>query len=122
MARTRTKTNDSTTTQNTNTNERNNTMSTMFTPIEDEATLADILAGARGRGDYKTVMKAFIEAGVRLAQIPLDGGLFEGKKAQTVKTGFENVKTSKEPPEGSESIKVVKKNDQIYLVNQAVAS
>lgn len=117
MARSRTSSTSGTTT----TNERN-TMSTMFTPIEDEATLAEILAGARGRGDYKTVMEAFIDAAVRLAQIPLDGGLFEGKKAQTVKTGFENVKTSKTPPEGADKIKVVKKNDQIYLVNQAVAS
>lgn len=96
--------------------------STMFTPITDEATLAQVLAGARGRGDYKTILSAFIEAGVRLAQIPLDGGMLEGKNAQTVKTGFENAKSSKEPPEGADQVKVVKKDDLIYLVNSAVAS
>jgi hypothetical protein len=111
-------------TATTTTREEVNNMATsdMFSIIEDEDTLADILRGARGRGDYKTVMVAFIEAGVRLAQIPLDSGLFEGKQAQTVKTGFDNVKNSKEPPEGSDKVKVVKKNDQIYLVNQAVVT
>jgi hypothetical protein len=97
-------------------------MSDYFQPIEDADVLADILAGARGRGDYKVVMEAFITAGHRLVQIPLDGGLFNGKKPQTVKTGFENVKTSKEPPAGSDKVKVVKKNDQVYLVNQAVTA
>jgi hypothetical protein len=99
-----------------------NTMSDMFTPIEDTDLLADILAGARGRGDYKTVLKAFIESEHRLVEVPLTGGLFEGKKAQTVKTGFENAKNAKEPVEGSDKVKVVKKGDQIYLVNQAVAA
>jgi hypothetical protein len=97
-------------------------MSDMFTPITDEDTLAEILAGARGRGDYKTVMVAFRDAGIRTAEVPLDRGLFEGRKAQTVKTGFDNVKTSKEPPEGSDKIRVIKKNDKVYLVNQAVAA
>lgn len=107
--------------QSTETKE-NNVMSEMFTPIDDEATLADILAGAHGRGDYKTVLTAFLNAGIRLAQIPLDSGLFQGRKPQTVKSGFENVKSSKEPPEGADQVKVVKKNDQVYLVNQAVAT
>jgi hypothetical protein len=105
-----------------NDNKESNAMSTMFQPIEDEATLADILSGARGRGDYKQVLAAFIQAGVRLAQIPLDAGAFEGKKAQTVKTGFENAKNSKEPPEGASEVRVIKKNDAIYLLNNAVAA
>jgi hypothetical protein len=112
------------------TTKESNTMSTMFTPIDDEQALADILSGARGRGDYKTVLKAFIDAGIRLAQVPLDGGLFEGKKAQTVKTGFENAKSGKEPPEGAAEIKVVKRTtgegdnkvEAVYLVNQAVSA
>jgi hypothetical protein len=94
----------------------------LFTPIEDEATLAEVLSGAHGRGDYKTVMAAFIDAAIRIAQIPLDRGLFEGRKDTTVKSGFENVKTSKEPPAGADKVKVVKKNGNVYLVNQAVAS
>jgi len=105
-------------------------MSDMFTPIESEEELASILAGARGRGEYKTVLKAFIEAGIRLAQIPLDTGLFEGKKAQTVKTGFENAKNAKEPVAGSDKVKVVKRTtgegdnkvEAVYLVNQAVSA
>ncbi len=108
--------------QSTATTKESNGMSTMFTPIEDEATLADILSGARGRGDYKQVLEAFINAGVRLAQIPLDGGAFEGKKAQTVKTGFENAKSSKNPPEGAAEVRVIKKNDAIYLLNNAVSA
>jgi coenzyme F420-reducing hydrogenase beta subunit len=97
-------------------------MSDMFTPIDDTDLLADILSGARGRGDYKTVIGAFIESGHRLVEVPLTAGLFEGKKAQTVKTGFENAKNAKEPVEGSDKVKVVKKGDQIYLVNQAVTA
>lgn len=102
--------------------ESDSNVSTMFTPIDDADTLADLLSGAHGRGDYKTVLKAFIDAGIRLAQVPLGEGLFEGKKPQTVKTGFENAKTSKEPPAGADQVKVVKKNDQIYLINQAVSA
>lgn len=109
--------------RNRNTQESDSNVSTtMFTPIDDAATLQDLLSGARGRGDYKTVLAAFIAAGIRLAQVPLDSGLFEGKKPQTVKTGFENAKDSKEPPEGAAEVKVVKKNDQIYLINQAVTA
>ena len=112
------------------TTKESNTMSDMFTPIESEEELASILAGARGRGEYKTVLKAFIEAGIRLAQIPLDTGLFEGKKAQTVKTGFENAKNAKEPVAGSDKVKVVKRTtgegdnkvEAVYLVNQAVSA
>jgi len=117
MARPRSnKTNESTTIK------ENTVMSDMFTPIEDTDLLADILSGARGRGDYKTVIKAFIDSGYRLVEVPLTSGLFEGKKAQTVKTGFENAKNAKEPAEGSDKVKVVKKGDQIYLVNQAVSA
>jgi hypothetical protein len=94
--------------------------STMFTPIEDDATLADILAGARGRGDYKLVLDAFIKSGYRLVEVPLTEGAFAEKKPQTVKTGFENAKSGKEPPEGAAEVKVVKKDDKIYLVNQAI--
>jgi len=100
----------------------NENKQTLFQAIDDENILADVLAGARGKGDYKTVMEAFINAGIRLAQIPLDSGLFDGKKPQTVKTGFDNVKTSKAPPEGADQVQVVKKNDQIYLLNKAVSS
>lgn len=106
----------------TSTKENSNMSEGMFTPIEDTDLLADILAGARGRGDYKTVLGAFIESGHRLVEVPLTGGLFEGKKAQTVKTGFENAKNAKEPVEGSDKVKVVKKGEQVYLVNQAIAA
>jgi len=93
----------------------------MFTPIESEETLAEILAGARGRGDYKVVLDAFIKSGYRLVEVPLTEGAFAEKKPQTVKTGFENAKSGKEPPEGAAEVKVVKKDDRIYLVNQAIA-
>jgi hypothetical protein len=99
-------------------------MSEMFTPITDETELQDILSGARGRGDYKTIMQAFLNAKVRLAQIPLDTGLLadagQPKKASTAKTGFENVKGSKTPPEGAADVKVIKKGEQVYLLNTAV--
>lgn len=111
--------------RNRNTTEQNenkeNTLSEgMFTPVEDTDLLAQILATSHGRGDYKAVMSAVIESGHRLVEIPLDRGIFQGRKDTTVKSGFENVKTSKEPPEGADKVKVVKKDGAIYLVNQAV--
>ena len=111
----------STPTSTTNTKKENH-MSTLFTPIDDADELASILAGARGRGDYKTVLEEFIGAGIRLAEIPLTMGLFENKKASTVKTGFENAKNGKKPPERADQVKVIKKEDKVYLVNQAVAT
>lgn len=103
-------------------NEGESTMSStetapMFTPIDDEATLAEILASSHGRGEYKAVLQAFLNAEVRLAEIPVGE-----RKAQTVKTGFENAKTGKEPPEGSANVKVIKKNDKVYLLNNAVTA
>ncbi len=116
MARTKTKT------QN-NTTQGENNMSSMFTPITDEAQAADILAGAAGRGDYRTILEAFIQAGVRIAEVTLNEGLLEGRtNAQTVKTGFDNVKSSKKPLEGADQIKVVKKDERVYLVNGAVSA
>ena len=109
----------------------NSNMSTLFTPIDDADVLAQVLSGARGRGDYATILVAFRDAGIRLAQIPLDQGLLEGKSAQTVKTGFENAKAStKNPIEGADKLKVVKRStgegdkkvESVYLVNQAVES
>ena len=98
-------------------------MSTMaFDPITDEAEINEVQAGARGRGDYKVVLQQFIEAGIRMARIPLDRGTFEQKKASTVKTGFENAKNAKNPVEGADQVQVVKKEDQIYLVNKAVSA
>ena len=111
--------------RSTTTNEtqiKENSMSNLFTPIDDADELASILSGARGRGDYKTVLEEFIGAEIRLAEVPLTMGLFENKKASTVKTGFENAKNGKNPPEGADQVKVIKKEDKVYLVNQAVAT
>lgn len=91
----------------------------MFTPVEDEDELAAILAGTRGRGDYRTILEAFIKSGHKMVKIPLDRGLLEGKKAATVKSGFENVKTAKNPLEGADKVLIRKREDDVFLVNQA---
>lgn len=84
-----------------------------------DAFIADLLAGSRQRGVYDAELKAFVESGTRGIKVSLTEGAFAGKKAGSVKTGFEN---ARKKLENKDSIRVVLHEDQVYVLNTAVAA
>jgi hypothetical protein len=103
--------NDSTTTQ------RRGTVA--FTELTDEA-LSDVLSGSRQRGQYDSALIEFLNMNVRGVQVPLDSGSFEGKKANSVKTGFESARKRDGAPDTASHVRVVNKNDNIFLIRDDI--
>lgn len=81
--------------------------------------IADLLAGSRQRGVYEAELKSFIESGLRGIKVSLTDGVFAGKKPGSVKTGFEN---ARKKLENKDTIRVVLHEEQVYVVNTAVAA
>jgi hypothetical protein len=93
----------------------------MFETLSDEE-LGEALSSVRAKGEYKSILQQIVDGGVRAARIPTDRGPFEGRKASTVKTGFENARKADDAPEEFKQLKVSSKKGNVYIVNQAVAS
>ncbi len=93
----------------------------MFEPLSDEE-LGEALSAQRSKGEYKTILQQIVDGGVKAARIPTDRGAFEGRKASTVKTGFENARKADDAPEEFKQIKVSSKKGTVYVVNHNVAS
>jgi hypothetical protein len=85
--------------------------------------------GSAERGLYTKVLVAFHTGGKRYARIPMNRGVFNGKKSSSVATALKNAKDAKSAPEGLDSIKVSSRgqNDDkgivgmVFLENTAVA-
>jgi len=105
-------------TQNTQTTGENMT-DLMFEPLSDEE-IGEALSSVRSKGEYKSILQQIVDNGVRAARIPTDKGHFEGRKASTVKTGFENARKADDAPEEFKQLKVSSKKGNVYIVNQAV--
>jgi len=104
------------------TNTGENTMADetlMFEPLSDEE-IGEALSSVRSKGEYKSILQQIVDNGVRAARIPTDKGHFEGRKASTVKTGFENARKADDAPESFKQLKVSSKKGNVYIVNQAV--
>jgi hypothetical protein len=105
-------------------------MSGVFTELDD-AGLQDALAGARSRNIYGPNMIEFLNSGARGVEVNLADGVHAGKKAQSVKTGYESAKDNlvdhkikeedgwtQELADAAKHVKVVMKNDRVYLIRQ----
>lgn len=93
-------------------------MSTVFQEMSGED-LEALLAGSRQRGEYDRQIKAFLNSDLQAAQVNLDEGPFKGKKAASVKTGFEGAIKRDGAPEGAENVRVIVQADKVFLVRQA---
>ena len=93
----------------------------MFEPLSDEE-LGEALSSVRAKGEYRSILQQIVDGGVRAARIPTDRGAFEGRKASTVKTGFENARKADDAPEEFKALKVSSKKGNVYIVNTAVAN
>lgn len=91
----------------------------MFEPLSDEE-LSEALSSQRAKGEYKSILQQIVDGGVAAARIPTDRGPFNGRKASTVKTGFENARKADDAPEAFKQLKVSSKKGNVYIVNQAV--
>jgi hypothetical protein len=86
--------------------------------------------GSAERGLYTRVLVSFQTSGERYAKIPMDRGLFAGKKASSVATALKNSKDSKNAPDGLETIKISSRGENkekgitgmVFLENTAVAA
>jgi hypothetical protein len=83
--------------------------------------IATLLGKTRSKGQYIQYLNQFLtsgEAGLCVNEQWLD---LKDKKASTLKQGFENAKENKEAGEGSEFVKVIASEDQVYLINLQAA-
>lgn len=84
--------------------------------------------GSAERGLYTRVLVTFGEQNVRYAQIPMNRGVFNGKRASSVATALKNAKDSKNAPAGLDPIKISSRGENadkgivgmVFLENTAV--
>lgn len=81
-----------------------------------------VLGKTRQKGQYQGLLVEFLdsnEAGVHAqSQWPQLGE----KKASTIKQGFEGAIKRKEAPEGSDGVRVLVQDEQVYLINSSLAA
>lgn len=102
-----------------------------FIDIADDDLNAAI-SGSRTRGVYDENLLTFFESGRRGVEVNLTDGIHEGKKAQSVKTGYESARerlvngkvtdATDEQVEAAKQTKVIGKTnpDRVFLVRSDV--
>jgi hypothetical protein len=118
---------NTTTTTTTQSDQRRKLMS--LTPEQ----IRNIYAKRRTKGLYDQKLVEFLngdDSGVSVREswatdFPLPGtdenGQGTGKKAASIKQGFENSKSRKDAPEGAENVDVIVDGDEVYLINKVAA-
>jgi hypothetical protein len=69
--------------------------------------------GSAERGLYTRVLVTFQGSGERYARLPMDRGIFAGKKASSVATALKNSKDSKNAPDNLETIKISSRGENV---------
>ena len=100
-----------------------------FIELSDED-LDAAMAGSRQRGVYDDKILDFLNSGRRGVQINLAEGVHAGKKAPSVKTGYESARerlengkidnSTDEQKEAAKNMKVVLKGENVYLIRSDV--
>ena len=83
--------------------------------------IAALMQKTRQKGIYIERLNQFLasgEAGISVNETWVD---LKDKKDTTLKQGFENAKDNKDASEGSENVKVIANEGQVFLINLAVA-
>ena len=98
----------------------------------EDSDLDAILAGARAHGVYSDNLLAYMHSGRRGVEINLADGPHKGKKAASVKTGYESaIKRLKEgkltgatdeDKAAADSLQVVSRNDRVFLARKDMAA
>lgn len=79
-----------------------------------------IYAKRRTKGLYNQLLDHFLESGDNGADVKETWPQLADKKASTIKQGFENAKTRKEAPDGSELVDVIVDGEEVFLINSAM--
>lgn len=122
-ARKRSMRSTSNTEPNTNTNQNVTKESNKMALTPDQIT--ELLADNRGRGDYATYLKEFIDSGVPGQEVETESGILAGKTVEKVKTGLENAKKARNAegalklPEAS-TVLIIRKGDSVFVINRGV--
>ena len=91
------------------------------TPISPED-LQALLSKSRSKGQYDDELAKFWDSGEAGVQVDLTQGAFQGKKPQTIKTGFENASKRESAPEGAaKSLQVIVSDENVYLIRRDMA-
>lgn len=90
-----------------------------------------LLAGSRQRGEYDRQLMGFLDSDIPGVQVSLEEGPFQGKKAQSVKTGFDGAITrakntgddkkgdyTDEQRAKARTVRTILNDDKVFLVNQ----
>lgn len=98
----------------------------------DAATIAQLLASQKSRGEYDSTVSDFLKSGIAGIEIPLDSGVYAGKPAKTVKTGLDlarkRVKDGSVVHAGGDKLRVIVATEgegesevsHLYLINTAL--
>lgn len=81
-----------------------------------------LLGKTRQKGLYVQKLNEFLESGEAGISVKEKWVEFAEKKDTTLKQGFDNAKENKEAGEGSENIKVIANEGDVYLINLALAA
>jgi len=84
-----------------------------------------LLSGSGTKGTYGIEFAKFVDSGARGVKVDLENGVFAGKKATSVRSSFEIARKkfgekSDEHKAVAEAIRVIAKDEQVYLINQNV--
>jgi len=83
--------------------------------------IAALMGKAHGKGDYIARLKVFLDSNEQGVNVKETWPDWEAKKPEAIKQGFENAKNSKNAPPAAEFVKVIKSEDQVYLINMQAA-
>lgn len=81
-----------------------------------------LLGRSRTKGQYVVRLNEFVgtgEMGINVRETWVE---FADKQASTLKQGFDNARDNKEAAEGTDQVKVIKQEDDVFLINLAVAA
>lgn len=90
----------------------------------DMSQINAVLANSTQRGEYDREFDTFLSSGEAGVMVALDSGSFSGRKAQSVKTGFENArkrvaeKGTDEAKATAANVRVILNEDKVYLIRQ----
>lgn len=80
-----------------------------------------LLGKTRSKGVYTTRLNEFVASGDMGISVKETWVEYRDKQANTLKQGFEGAKEKKEAAEGSDQVKVIKQDEDVFLINLAVA-
>ena len=81
-----------------------------------------VLGKTRQKGQYQGLVVEFLDSGEAGVHAQSQWPQLGEKKASTIKQGFEGALKRKEAPDGSDGVRVLVQDEQVYLINSSLAA